>query len=256
MKPKLETTSNYGLFQSNEEQRPVHQCHVKRLAESMLVFGYMASKPILCYKKGSKLVVVDGHHRLAAATSIKIPVFYIVEDPVSQKAMIATGEAKPWAAGDCVRLYSLRGLEDYAELASYAEFIPVTMACSILAGESAASGNQQKALRDGTWKIKTRAHMSKIMGLISELVSRHPAVKGRPFIDALSKCLFTPEFDYVQFRDRLFENEDMIDKMNSTDKMLRLFEAIYNKRSRDKTALYFLVTENSRKRHRQFGQSK
>lgn len=256
MKPKLETTSNYSLFQCNEEQRRVHPTHVKRLAESMIAFGYMASKPILCYKKGAKLVVVDGHHRLAAASSIKVPVFYIIEDPDIQRAMISTGEAKLWDAGDCVRLYSLRGLEDYAELQSYAEFVPVAMACSILAGESAASGNQQKALRDGTWKIKTRSHMSKIMGLISELVARHAAVKSRPFIDALSKCLFTPEFDYVQFRERLFENEDMIDKMNSTDKMLHLFEAIYNKRSREKTPLYFLVTENSRKRHRAFGNSK
>lgn len=256
MKPKLETTVNYSIFQSNEEQRPIHQSHVRRLAESMVTFGYMASKPILCYKKGTKLVVVDGHHRLAAATSIKIPVFYIVEEISSQKAMIATGEAKSWDASDCVRLYSLRGFDDYTELQSYAQFMPITMACSILAGESAASGNQQKALRNGTWKIKTRSHMSKIVGLISELVARHPAVKSRPFIDCLSKCLFTPEFDYVQFRDRLFENEDMIDKMNSTDKMLHLFESIYNKRSREKTPLYFLVTENSRKRHRTFGLNK
>jgi hypothetical protein len=253
MKPKLETTTNYSLFESNQEQRPLHQSHVKRLAESMIAFGYMASKPVLCYRRGGKLIVVDGHHRLAAATSIKIPVVYIIEEAKSQSAMVATGEAKPWQAGDCVRLYALRGNEDYVELQSYSEFIPITMAASILSGEAASSNNQNRALRDGAWKIKTRSHMSKIMGIISELVQKHPAVKSRQFIDALSKCLFTPEFSYVQFRERLFENEDMIDKTNSTDKMLKLFELIYNKRSREKTPLHFLVTENSRKRHHTFG---
>jgi hypothetical protein len=255
MKPKLETTDNYAIFQSNEDQRPIHQSHVKRLMESMKAFGYMASKPILCFKKAGKLVVVDGHHRLAAASSMKIPVCYIVEGEAAQKAMIATGEAKAWDAGDCVRLYALRGNSDYAELQSYAKFIPVTMAASILAGESAASGNQQKALRDGAWRIKTRSQMSKIMGIISELVERRPVVKSRQFIDALSKCMFTPGFDFVQFRDRVFENEELLEKTNSTDKMLGLFEVIYNRRSREKTPLRFMVNENSRKRHASFGKA-
>ena len=84
---KLETTRNYGLFETNHEQRPIIESHVKKLAENMKLVGFIPSKPIQCYRKGKKLVIVDGHHRLEAAKIAGCAIFYVIETQASQATM-------------------------------------------------------------------------------------------------------------------------------------------------------------------------
>jgi hypothetical protein len=253
MSTKLETSGNYSMFIKNAEQRPIHESHVKRIMESMTSFGYLQSKPILCYRKGKQLVIVDGHHRFEAASRLQIPVAYIVEDAESQKSMLATGLAKPWSQEDCVRLYALRGNQSYIELQKYAEVMPIGMAASILCGEGANSNNQRDAIRDGRFKIKTREMMAKITSVVVELVDKNSAVKSRSFISCLSKCILFEEFDFPKFKSRLFENIAMLDKTANEEQMLKMFETIYNYRSKDKVPLAFLVSDASRKRGQNFG---
>lgn len=253
MNPKIETTSNYSLFNPNEEQRKVDNGHVKKLSESMSLFGFMPHKPILCYKYKGKLVIVDGHHRLAAAKAVKIPVFYIVQETSCQREMVATSEAKQWSVVDCIRLYALRGNKDYAELQSYAQYIPITMAASILSGSAAESTNQRRALRDGSWRIKTREHLKKIIEVISSLQEKNSAVKSREFVSVLSKCLFAPEFDFDHFSRKLASFPLMLEKTSNEDQMMKLVEDIYNYKSQNKIPLAFIVSKNSKDRQNTFG---
>lgn len=255
MTPKLQHTKSYALFVANDEQRPIHPPHVKILADSMKAFGYFPDKPIRCYKQGNKLVVVDGHHRLAAAKSIGIQVCYMVMDKDCQRGMIATGEQKQWSSEDCVRLYALRGLPDYVELQQYGEHMPISLAASLLSGESAAAGNQRRTMRNGTFRIKTRIHANIVVSIIKELGDKNDALRSRSFIDAISKCLLTPEFDLEQFKMRLRQNISMLEKTSNSGQMLKLIEDIYNFRSGKKIPVAFYVMENSRKRHESFGKS-
>lgn len=253
MKTKLETTGNYALFEANEEQRPITESHVKRLMESMKAFGFLSSKPLLCFRKSGKLIVVDGHHRLESASRLRIPVVYLVETQEAQKTMMATGEAKKWDQSDCVRLYALRGIPDYIELQQYESIMPIGMAASILSGEGAKSNNQRDAVRDGRFRIKTRSMMSKIAGIVVELIEKHPAVKSRAFISSLSKCLLYDGFDFEKFKSRLMENIIMLDKTANEEQMMKLFEVIYNYRSKEKIPLAFLVSDAARARQACYG---
>ena len=49
---KLEKTTEYGKFITNQEQRPINTSHAKKIAENMADCGFIPSKPIQCYKDG------------------------------------------------------------------------------------------------------------------------------------------------------------------------------------------------------------
>lgn len=252
---KLETTKDYSKFTQNHEQRPINIKHAKMIAENMQHVGFLPSKPIQCYKQGSKLVVVDGHHRLEAAKAIGIPVFYVVEPQSCQQTMAAENMlVRKWEAIDFVRLYASRGLQDYIILMNYIEKgIPCSMAASMLHGEGANSGNTRESLANGKFKIKTFDYANKISLLIEVYGKREPAIKSRAFISSVSKCLFCNEFDFDTFRSRIDANLSMIQKTSNEDQMLDIIEAIYNYRSRTQIPLKHLVKETSKIRHHKFG---
>ncbi len=255
---KLEKTKDYSLFIANDEQRPLDERHAKRIGESIDIFGFLPSKPVQCYRKGNKLVVVDGHHRLAGAKSVGAEVFYVVEEKVSQQTMAVENTlVKKWVMTDFVRLYAARGLRDYQELITYQDKgVPLKMAASMLIGEGASSSNLGNAIADGKFKIKTRENINILIHFFNEFSDRVPAIKSRSFISIFSKCLFTKEFDVEVFERKLSHNPTLLDKTSNDEQMLKQIEDIYNWKSGSKIPLAFFVTKSMKMRQLNFGDVK
>jgi hypothetical protein len=248
---KLEKTKNYSLFTKNHEQRPLDQAHIRRLAESISIFGFLPSKPVQCYKKGQKLIVVDGHHRLAAATAAGAEVYYIIESDRCQQTMAPENVlVKKWQVMDFVRLYAARGSDDYRMLLYYHERgIPVSMAASMMIKNGAGSGNATRAISDGTFRVKDTNQIEKVDALIQEFGNIAPATKSRSFIAAISKCILWEEFDFDMFVRRMRENHLLLEKTSNEEQMLTQIEAIYNFRSRQRFPLKFHVEEAAKARN-------
>lgn len=249
--PKLETSKNYAAFLPNDEQRYIHPPHVKHLVQRMSDYGFLPSKPIQCFKRGAKFILIDGHHRLAAAKQLGIPFFYVLEPESNTQTMAAVNSTvKTWVLADYVRMYALRGNADYQNLTRYAESgIPVMMAASMLHGHAALSGNANELIKSGTFKIKETTSINRVYGMIQKFGEINPVVKHRAFIGALSDCLLTPEFDFERFERRFEESPNMIQKASNKDLQLLQLEELYNFRSREKVPLAFFVKANVAKRN-------
>lgn len=248
---KLEKTTNYSMFVKNPEQRPIDERHAKRIGENMQHVGYLPSKPIQCYKKGAKLVVVDGHHRLAAAKSLGIPIFYVIESDRSQQTMAAENLlVKKWSGIDFVRLYAARGIQSYKTLLYYVDRgIPHNMAASMMINNSASSGNANTAIQNGTFKIKSTEQIEMVDSILQEFGNKCPAIRSKMFISAISKCILWNGFNYDLFVRRLRENAGMIEKTSNEEQMLTQIEAVYNYRSRQPVPLKFHVEEATKARN-------
>jgi len=247
-------TKKYSDFVHNHEQRPINQNHVKNLIESMRLYGFLESKPIQCYRHNGKLVVVDGHHRLEAAMALGIEVCVVIESAESQDTMPAVNSiVKKWEAKDFVRLYASRGNHNYIALLEYEQMgIPISMAASMMINNAASSGNAHYQLIDGTFKIKTLEIIEEVYHLIYEFAEQCPAIRSRPFIGAISKCIMCKEFNMITFKSRLAENTSMIKKTNNEDQMLTLIESVYNHRSRNQIPLKFYVDSATRERNAKY----
>lgn len=256
---KILSTSNYSLFSNNPFQRKFTRSKVESLKAKIQKNGFTPSLAISVYRsKNGDLVINTGHHRLAAAKELGIPVLYVIEHQWEISEMVDEGvTGTPWNIASAVVAFAKKGLRDYQELLGYADKgIPLGMAASILIGEGAASGNGREKINCGTYKIKTREHIKIIVSLIEQFSETSPAVKSRSFIAAFSKCLFTPEFDVDTFIRRIKNNPPMLEKTSNEDQMLKQIEDIYNYRSTNKIPLAFFVSKNSKDRHHNFGKGK
>jgi hypothetical protein len=248
---KLETTKDYSLFEANPEQRPIMAGHARKISESMKLVGFIPSKPIQCYRKGKKLIVVDGHHRLEAAKLAGCEVYYVTESADSQNTMASENNlVKRWGGIDFVRLYASRGNHYYMSLLQYRELgIPINMAASMMINNSAASGNANNAIMSGTFKAKSLEQIELVADLIRDYGSASSVLTSRPFIAAISKCILCDQFSIKTFRTRLTENLPMLVKTANEDQMLSLIETIYNRHSRQPVPLKFYVESASRERN-------
>lgn len=245
------TVTKYSEFIHNHEQRPIIQSHVKKLVDSMKEFGFLESKPIQCYRKGGKLIVVDGHHRLAAAMQLNIDVEVVIENHDAQETMGAVNSiVKKWEGKDFIRMFATRGNSHYVKLLEYHEKgIPLGMAASMMIRNAASSGNANKSIQDGSFKIKTTEIIDQVVDFLDELGSLNPALRSRPFIAAISKCIMCDEFSMETFKQRIKENSQMMKKTSNEDQMLAVIEAIYNHRSRSPIPIKFFVETSAKDRN-------
>jgi len=253
---KIESTKNYSLFESNPLQRAFTERKVNTIAATMSRDGFWPSHPVSVYKqKNGKLGVNFGHHRIAAAQRLQIPVLYVITEKATPKMLAEEGQfTTKWNMRDQVSVYVKQGNRDYIELAEVtATGVPVGMAASMMMGEAATSGNHNDVIATGRFKVKTRKQIDAWLAIRKEFGERVKAIYHRNFISCYSKCLFTPEFDNATFVKRLRSNPLMLDVTSNEDQMMKMIEEIYNYRTQDKIPLAFMVTENSKKRKAKFG---
>lgn len=250
-----EKTNNYAMFIANDEQRILDHGHIKNIASSIQDHGFRSSKPLQCYRKNGKLIVVDGHHRLEAAKLVGSPVFYEVENKDAQETMADVNRlVKRWNTMDYIRLYANRGIEDYQKILYYVDFgIPAGMAASMMINNSAGSGNANTVIAMGAFKAKDTQHIEKVKSLIERFADANPAAKSRSFIAAISKCIFCEDFDINVFSKRMNENIGMLEKTSNEEQMLIQIESIYNFRSRNPIPLKFKVEAAAKERCATFG---
>jgi len=256
--PQIQFTSDYSLFTPNPLQRKFVPSKVPPLADKMEKNGFPPSMAISVYLDRGELIINTGHHRLAAAERLGIPVFYIIEDRWTDEQMVDEGTSgQSWSPLSVVQLFAEKGKRDYQFLLYYAEKgIPIGMAASMLIGHGAASCHTRKKLVDGTFRIVDTKQADMFIDIFDEFAEIQPTVKSRSFISALSKCLLTNEFDLHTFKSRLRRNPEMLGKTSNADQMLALIDEIYNFRSTNKIPLAFMAKAQSAKRGKQFGKKK
>ena len=245
------STNNFTLFVPHEYQQPMRASHVKKLAEKMRKNGYLASKPISVYRRSDgKLVVIDGHHRIAASQAAGVFVFYVIEKEEVANQIGDINEAQvTWSGLSFAKLHAGRGSQDYVTLLGYVEKgLLLNVAGSLLSGESAHSGNAHKKIKLGSFKVKTTQSADAMLNLFEKLGELCPEVRSATYVTAISLMLPLKEFQLSTFITRAKANPKALVKCASRQQALGVIEEVYNFRSQIKYNLAFLAEEASRNR--------
>lgn len=108
-------TTNYNDFKVIMSNREVDKRHVKKLAASIRRKNLLFVRPLIV---NSRMEVIDGQHRLAAAQQIKAPVYYIKCDGLTKEDIAALNTAqKNWTRLDFINFYAIEGQPQFRELA-------------------------------------------------------------------------------------------------------------------------------------------
>lgn len=212
--------------------------------------GWWPNEPMSVYKSKRGFIINAGHHRLAAARELGIPVLFIVEHEWDTSRITREGRTtSKWSLKDLVVTFASDGNPHYQRLLSaHSKGIPLALAASMMHGQAASSCNVAPLVSNGEFKVKSVKEVAEWVKLIDEFESRIPALKHRAFIQAFSRCLLTPCFDPETFTHKLRSNPTMLEKTSNAEQSLGMIDAIYNFRSHKQIPLLFLVNENAKER--------
>lgn len=249
MSYKLNSTKNYRLFELCPFNRDISK--VKRLRDSMKAHGFIPAYPLHCVRNGDgKLRIKAGHHRFEVATSIGLPVFYIVcdDDATIHELEAATN---PWKLVDYVRSYVNT---ESAEHDSIVEFsgrtgIAIGQSAALLAGELASSGNQHKKVKNGTFVVKDSDFAEKVGSVCIRCREIGIAFATKTnFVSAVSSMCRLPDFEPDVFVHRLAVNSSLAKPQVSLVGYLDMIESVYNHKSQNKMPLAFMARKAARER--------
>jgi len=242
---EIKTSDDHDRFLPHGQQRVIKPGQVKRIISSMKSHGFISAYPISVYRDGDKFRIIDGHHRHAAARSLKIPIHFVMLTKEMEGSLGDVNNGKPWTCLDWARKWALEGKPDFIRLAKYTDRgIPLCVAATLLKGNSASSaGGTRNSLEDGTFTIVSTDQIEALLNVKDQLEGLCPAISSRAFMEAFSMCWLVDHFDIKQLKSRITANPHMLVKTANRQQMLDLLEKIYNHHSGTKIPLAFLARE-------------
>jgi hypothetical protein len=247
---QLLITDDHNRFVWHPNQQPPSEAHVRKIAESMRQYGFLPSKPIQVCRHGNQLTVIDGHHRLEAATLLRIPVYYVIEPPSHISLIGAVNvTVRKWSNLSFAKFHAENGSEDYQTLLEYEkDGVPLHLAASMLAGESAHSGNAGRTIQTGKFKVKTTKIIDWICSVIKKVKGVAPEIQKRAYIEALSMCWYVDEVDRDQLVHKMLNMPKAIVRAADRKQALSCLEEAYNFKRSLKVNLSFLAQEKMKER--------
>lgn len=248
----MKTTTNYDMFTLEQENRDVdlRDKETKNLAESMVEFGWFDAFPLMCVKKGRKLVVKDGQHRLAIAREFGIPVKYVVISGDIPDVAWLQQTSKKWKPKDYASRYAKAGNDHYIQLIAFFERygIPLTMSAAILANTTTFANTSDRFYR-GRYQIKSRRIATELAECWQELVDTNKVFKKLQSVKALWSCFHVDYFDPERLIAGAHRHGGAIKNMATADGFLELFEELYNFGRKGRAPLRFDAIEAMKSRH-------
>jgi hypothetical protein len=250
MSSKILESNNYSKFELSEINRDVKK--TRNLEESMRKHGWIDAYPAHVVRNGNgKLWIKAGHHRFEVARKLGIPVKYV---ECQDEATIHELEKSSvrWSMQDYLDSFARSGKPAYLTVRDYKERtgIPLLACISLLAGQSADSGNKLAKFKDGTYKIGNLSHSRVVETIINQSrVSGFPYWNSSSYVHAVSKICWAEGFSSGVMTDKIKTYVHFMKKQATKQGYIELLDSIYNRQSREKFPLSFLAEVAAKNRN-------
>lgn len=249
----IQETTNYDRFELLDFNRDVGK--TTALEKSMMAYGWLDPYPMHVVKNGSgKLKIKAGHHRFHVAMKLGIPCKYVIAEDKGETVHELELATRHWNMNDYLASYCRIGNEHYIKVRHYVEMtgIPIQCSVSMLAGDSAASGNQNDKFKKGTYKVSNEKHAYDVAYLVLGCAERGVRfARSFRFVQALSSVCRVDEFDLNLFLARVRTQVGMMTVQATRDAYIALIEQVYNYGGGKRTRLpvAFLAKEEANRRN-------
>lgn len=242
----IQKTSEYDKFVFREDNRAaINQSHVKRIAESILKRNLLEFRPI---KVNSDYEVIDGQHRLLAAKSIGVDIYYEVNEELQNDDILIMNMSKSWGIPDYLNYYVKNGFPEYQKLDKFVKDnkIPVRVALNICLGLRSESYEEYK---DGRFKFSEDIAGDKIdicwetIDLIKKMNGFSSYVTSSRFWRALLRLVDHPNFEIEKWRSNSKRMVENFCPKADTNGYLKVMSDIYNWRATKKISFSSIYEE-------------
>ena len=235
-------TNDLSIFKTIDGNRVPNLQHVKRLADSIRVYG-MKCNPILV---NEQMEVIDGQHRLMAAKETESFVYYIIVSGYNLEDVHTLNlNQKNWAKKDFMEGYANLKIKDYIMIKNFSEknddfgLNDCIAMCSNNSVNSGTTNNGQKPFENGVWKCKSLDIAQDWANKIRMIKPYYLGYNRSNFIGTMTILFKNELFDFNEFMHKLrLQPTAMVDCANR-EQYRTLIEDIYNYKSRNKINLRY-----------------
>lgn len=250
---KVYKTNDLSIFKQIDGNRVPNLQHVKRLADSIRVYG-MKCNPILV---NERMEVIDGQHRLMAAKESESFVYYIIVDGYALNEVHTLNlNQKNWSKKDFMEGYANMGIESYIKLKKFSEKNDdftfndcialcqntgsgTTRSLGVVMAHGLKLDSNAQIFEQGTWKtgnIDLAEDMANKIRMIKPYYSNY---NRSSFVQTMMQLLQKETFDFNDFMHKIrLQPTALVDCANRVQ-YRTLIEDIYNYKSRNKVSLKY-----------------
>lgn len=237
-------TDDYSKFSFLKENRAIDRLHVNSLKDSISKRNLLEYRPILVNKKYE---VMDGQHRLVAAESLNIPIYYMMsKDIVMDDVMLLNPNQKGWFVKDYLNVYVEKQIPEYLEVQKMDHLFSFSISTSIAIlgvvdydNYSGTIRGKLKEFKQGSFYIPNvfdAYRYAENLGKVSVFTDLN-TWKDRDFMSALYILYTRNKIKHSDLISKLESYKGILRRRPSVVDYLRQFEDVINYNSKQKIRL-------------------
>lgn len=210
----MKSTKNYSQFKSIVSNREVDERHVNQLMKAIEAKNLLHLNPIICNKE---FEVVDGQHRLEAASRLGLEVYYIMDDQVS-KADIATinSHAKNWKVMDYINYWTIEKRPGFDRLSAFLSENPQIPPSTALMMLSVDASRQAHGVREGHINTGNHKEANEIATVLRYYRNLIDFAYDRNFVLAVYAAFTSGQYDHEIMKKKLeYQSRSLVKCINT-----------------------------------------
>lgn len=237
---EIKSTTDYEQFKFRTDNRvTITQSHVKRLARSIDSRNLLELNPISI---NGEMEVIDGQHRLLAAKSLGIPIFYRQVKELQGSDIIIMNVSQPWGQADYLNYFCKNHYPEYLKLQEFMMRHNITIKIAL----NITMGHRKEAFADfkqGLFKFKEEDFANHIdicwntIDYIKRMNGYSSYTHSTRFWSALLILIRHANFDAAKWIENLKRMVERFTAKARKDDYLRLFMDVHNWRNNAKVEL-------------------
>lgn len=243
----MESTTDYSIFKINPSNRDIDPLNLKKVIASIETRNLLPFRPITV---NSKMEVIDGQHRLEAAKTLGVPIYYIVQkDAKIGDILLLHNAQKSWGLEDYLKYYVSQNYIEYVKLKQFLDKNKLTLrqGMGVLnasvkrqATSVRADSTQGKfPFKEGGFIFPNESEMMEVelrmlnINQIVELIDRKTIgkktyLRSISFYRALAVFLCNKEVDFDLFLRKIPYKIDLFRPCTKVSQYIKIFIAVYN----------------------------
>lgn len=216
------------------------------LMNSIQTYGFRDAGAIDCMHNhdNGKLRIRAGHHRLAVARELNIPIKYVISDD-NMTIWELEKTSKAWTLLDYLNSFCNAGIEDYLTLRNYCNEtgISITYAISLFTNPMRKGKHSPSSFKTGNFKIINHEHAEVVKDIINQLKIVISFSNHQLFVRAISCSCYVPEFDQMYFKKKIIKYYYLLEQRSNFEKYVENIAYMYNYRNQHQIKLKNLIDD-------------
>lgn len=234
----IQHTTDYDMFSYIDGNRDINKYHVEDLVLSIQEQNLLEDYPIVVNKKHE---IIDGQHRLEAARTLNIPVFYKVSESGGGLDVVISvnNTSRRWTVKDRVNSYIKRGYQSYQDLQDYVDNWGIGYGVAVMLSMKIASNSSKEGtkylsatsvLRNGQYLNLYPEHAHEVLTWMKSInkYNSGSGIKDAQFARAIQIVIENGQINLEQLIKKFEMSGKNLTKQVSTAAYLRHLEDVAN----------------------------